>query len=653
MKKKLLLLTGLLLGCMAQAAPLTLLSPDGKLKVELTVGNRITYSVYADGHPIMADNTLGLTVDGRQLDNGARLQSAKQGSVNSTVRPAIATNSATTSNRYNYLLVKMQGHWAMEWRAYDNGVAYRLVLNRKGEVAVNDETLDIGLPTGCTVHAQKADGLYTAYEEPYSHFGPSELKPADGMLNLPLLWEAGGGYKVLLSEADQWDYPGFFVRSNGQGGLKAEFPAYPKELSPVGDRHFNIVSTRNYIARTAGRRSLPWRYFVITKDDDRLVFNGMAERLGAVCKLKDCSWIKPGQVSWDWLSGRRFEGVDFRCGVNNETYKYFIDFAARHHVPYIILDEGWARNTQNPYETVEGINLPELIAYGRQRGVGLILWMTWLCTEKHPDVFERFGKMGVAGFKIDFMNRTDQQMVNYYERTVQAAARHHLLIDFHGAYKPAGLEKRYPNLLSYEGVRGQEQGNGCTPANSVWLPFIRNAVGPMDFTPGILTCAQPENAHSTAEMPMSIGTRAYQLALYVVFQSGIQMLSDNPQVYDALPECTDFITAVPVTWDESRVLASQLGQYIVVARRKGSRWYIGAMTNGQPRNITVNLDFLQRSGRLTAFEDGLNADQMARDCRRTVRNVDNSTQLELKLARNGGWAGVISPLQPTQRGGEN
>lgn len=387
--------------------------------------------------------------------------------------------------------------------------------------------------------------------------------------------------------------------------------------------------------------------FVISSDDKDIVRNEMAYNLSSPCELEDYSWVKPGQVSWEWWNGATPYGpdVNFVSGFNMDTYKYFIDFAAKYHIPYILMDEGWALDTRDPYTPNPKVNVHEIIRYGKEKGVGVLLWLTWLTVENHFDVFKTFSDWGVAGIKIDFMDRSDQWMVNYYERVAKEAAKYHLLIDFHGAFKPAGLEYRYPNILSYEGVRGMEQMGGCYPDNSLYLPFMRNAVGAMDYTPGAMISMQPEVYRSERPNSASIGTRAYQLALYVVFESGVQMLADNPTLYYRNPDCTEFITKVPVTWDEIKVLDAKIGEYVVLARRKGDKWFIGAICNGKEktRTFTLSFDFLDKhkTYRMISFEDGINADRQAMDYRRKEREVGSSDKLDITLVRNGGWAAVL------------
>jgi alpha-glucosidase len=409
-----------------------------------------------------------------------------------------------------------------------------------------------------------------------------------------------------------------------------------------------VLLRERYIAATSGTRTFPWRYFVITSDDAGLIENTMTCRLSQDSKLDDVSWILPGQASWEWWNGAVPYGadVDFKAGLNVETYKYFMDFAAKYGIEYIVMDEGWAKDNMDAFTPNPDCDLHEIIAHGKKVGVGVILWLTWRCVEANPGLFAQFEKWGVKGVKIDFMDRSDQWMVNFYERTVREAAKHHIFVDYHGAFKPAGLEYMYPNLLSYEGVVGMEQMGNCKPENSIYLPFIRNAVGAMEYTPGAMFSMQPDNYAARRPNSGSIGTRAYQMALFVVFESGLQMLADNPTLYYNNDECTQFIASVPVLWDDTKVLSAKLGDHVVVAKRSGEQWFIGGMTAERkaPLELDVKLDFLPEgaSFTLTSFEDGVNADRQAMHYVKRVQTVRRGDVVKLRMVRNGGYAACIS-----------
>ena len=618
-------------------------SPNGELNISVDVKDKIYYSVSYGNDLLLKDCYLNLQLENETLGNNPKLRSTKKGVIDESVKREIPLKNAVVKNHCNTLRMNFAGNYAVEFRVFDNGVAYRFITDKKGDNIVMGEDFVLNFPANYKAHLSQPNGFKTSYEYPYTHVNSEEYKATDRMSYLPILLETDKPYKILISEADLHDYPCMFLKSTGRNGMQSLFPKVPLEFGEDGDRSLKILKEADYIAKKAGKRSFPWRFMVITKEDKQLLENEMVYNLSTPCVLEDYSWIKPGQVSWEWWHDARLYGVDFRSGYNMDSYKYYIDFASKFGIPYIIMDEGWAKSTRDPYTPNPTINLAELIQYGKERNVKIVLWLTWLAVENNFDLFKTFADWGVAGVKIDFMDRSDQWMVNYYERVAKEAAKHKLFVDFHGSFKPAGLERKYPNVLSYEGVLGMEQGGNCRPANSIYLPFMRNAVGPMDFTPGSMLSAQPEDNRSTRANAMGSGTRAYQMALFVVFESGLQMLADNPVYYYRERPCTEFISSVPVTWDETKVLYAKVGEAVVVARRKGDKWFIGGITNNEGRTINLDLSFLPagQSFTLTSFEDGINADRQAMDYKQRESKVNNATQLTIKMVRNGGWAGVI------------
>lgn len=563
------------------------------------------------------------------------------------MKPVVPLKFSSVKNEYNELLLSFKGGYSVEFRAYNDGVAYRFVTNKKGEVDVMNEAFAINFPDNYLLHLQQPGGFKTAYEEPYTHVESKEWKQSDKMSVLPVLIDTRKQYKILISESDLSDYPCMFLRGNDENGLTSAFPKQPLEFGEDGDRSLKLVKMADYIAQTTGKRSFPWRYFVISKEDGQLVENTMTYKLATKNQLEDVSWIKPGQVSWEWWNDASPYGpdVNFVSGYNLDTYKYYIDFAAKFGISYILMDEGWAASTYDPYTPNPKVDVHELIRYGKEKNVGIVLWLTWLSVENNFDLFKTFHEWGVKGVKMDFMDRSDQWMVNFYERIAKEAAKYNLFVDFHGSFKPAGLEYKYPNVLSYEGVRGMEQMGGCYPDNSIYYPFMRNAVGPMDYTPGAMISMQPEVYSARRPNSGSIGTRAYQLALFVIFESGLQMLADNPTMYYRNEDCTRFITNVPVTWDETRAIESKVGEYVIVAKRKGNKWYIGGMTNNKEKERTfeLSLDFLtkDKSYKMTSFEDGINAGRQAMDYRMKEAAVSHGDKIKIKMARNGGFAAII------------
>ena len=624
-----------------------LASPSGNIRISVELTDQIQYDVTQGNQTLMDNCVIGLETANHQLGIHPKLNKVVRQNVNEELTPIVPLKFSTITNRYNQLLLKFKGGYSVEFRAFDDGFAYRFLTDLKGEQEIMNEILRLNFVDDCLLHLQQPDGFKTSYEEEYRHQTSSEWKNSNRMALLPLLASTPKGDKILMSETNLTDYPAMFLKNDGQGGITAVFPRLPLEFGEDGDRSLKILKEANCIARTAGKRSYPWRYFVITDDDRKLIENTLSYRLAEKNVIENTSWIKPGLASWEWWNGATPYGpdVDFKAGCNLDTYKYFIDFASHYGVEYIVMDEGWAMNTRNPYKPNPSVYIHELIRYGKEKTVGIVLWLTWLTVENHFDLFETFEKWGVKGVKIDFMDRSDQWMVNFYERVAHEAAKHHLFVDFHGAFKPAGLEYKYPNVLSYEGVRGMEQMGGCRPDNSVYFPFIRNAVGAMDYTPGAMLSMQPEVYHSECPNSASIGTRAYQMALFVLFETGLQMMADNPTLYYRNDECTRFITQVPQTWDETIALEAKAGEYAIVAKRKGEQWYIGGMTNNRERErvFNISLDFLQEGKNylMTSFEDGINADHQAMDYRKQEQSLKKGNHITVRLARNGGFAAVI------------
>lgn len=622
-------------------------SPDGNIQVSVSISDKIYYDVTYQQDTLLKQCNLQMELSNQKLGDAPKLAGVNKKNIDESLKPIVPLKYSTVANKYNQLLMKFKGDYSVEFRAFNDGIAYRFITNKKGMVEVNNETFQVNFPDSYLLHVQQPGGFKTAYEEEYKHIESKDWKTSDQMALLPILIDTHKDYKILISESDLTDYPALFLKSNGNNGMFSVFPKVPLEFGDDGDRSLKILKEADYIAKTNGKRSFPWRYFVISKEDGEIVENTMTYKLAEKNKLEDTSWIKPGLASWEWWNGATPYGpdVNFVSGYNLNTYKYFIDFAAKYGISYIIMDEGWAKSTRDPYTPNPDVDVHEIIRYGKEKNVGIVLWLTWLTVEKNFELFETFEKWGVKGLKIDFMDRSDQWMVDYYERVAKEAAKHHLFVDFHGSFKPAGLEYKYPNVLSYEGVRGMEQMGGCRPDNSVYLPFMRNAVGPMDYTPGAMLSMQPEIYRSERPNSASIGTRAYQMALFVIFESGIQMMADNPTLYYRNDECTKFMTQVPQTWDETIALKAKVGEYVIVAKRKGEKWYIGGMTNNQKqqREFELNLDFLKdgKNYRMTSFEDGVNANRQAMDYRKKERDFKKGDKVTVRLARNGGFAAVI------------
>ncbi len=456
---------------------------------------------------------------------------------------------------------------------------------------------------------------------------------------------------AVITEADLRDYPGMYLKHTSGNSMVGHFAPLPKKWEQGGHNNLQYVvkDRENYIAKTAGTRAFPWRVIAIAEQDKELVDNDLVYLLAEPSKVADISWIKPGKVAWDWWNFWNIWGVDFVAGINNDTYKYFIDFAAKFGIEYVILDEGWAVNGEaDLFQVIREIDLPMLVKYGESKGVGIVLWAGYAAMDQEMErVCKHYSEMGVKGFKVDFMDRDDQIVVNFYERMAATAAKYHLFIDFHGAYKPTGLSRTYPNVLNYEGVFGLEQ---CKWVGSdvdmvtyeVTIPFIRMLAGPMDFTQGAMRNAAKWCYHPSWNEPMSQGTRCRQLAEYVVFDAPFAMLCDAPSAYLEEPECTEFIANVPTVWDETRILDGQVGDFVISAKRKGDTWYIGALTDWERRTFEIDLKALGiTSGTVTMFIDGPNSHRKGIDYQKKTMVVPADGKLKVELAPGGGAAIVV------------
>ncbi len=450
-----LLCTGIAVQVRAQKT-IDIASPNGQIKIAITLGDKIYYTVSDNNTDLLTRNYLALNLRTGKLGENPKLTNTKKTKGDEIIKPYMPVKFSTVRSVYNDLLLTFKGDYAVEFRAYDDGVAYRFITTKKGDVEVLNEDFAINFPEDYLLNLQQANGFKTSYEEAYSHISSAGWKAEDKMSTLPVLIDTKKQYKILISESDLSDYPGMFLKGNGENGATGTFAKTPLEFGPQGDRSQRILKEADYIAKTKGTRNFPWRYFVITSNDKQILENTMTLKLAPKSVIGDPTWVKPGQASWEWWNDAAPYGpdVNFVSGYNLDTYKYYIDFASKYGVKYIVMDEGWAKSTTDPYTPNPKVDVKELIRYGKEKNVGIILWLTWLTVHNNMDLFKTFHEWGIKGVKIDFMDRSDQWMVNYYEDVVKEAAKHEIFVDFHGAFKPSGLEYKYPNLVSYEGVRG-------------------------------------------------------------------------------------------------------------------------------------------------------------------------------------------------------
>jgi len=621
-------------------------SPDGRIEVRIRTADRIKYDVVLNGKALLQDADLSINIDHKTLGVNPKVTAHKERSTNQVLEPAVRQKFARIRENYNELRLEMEGGYAVVFRAYNEGAAYRLeTYLSQNEVKVYGEDANFNFAESHTVYYPLEESLFSHNERKWVPQAMNHIAPT-AIASLPAIVDIDG-VKVAIAESDVEDYPGLWLRGTSGNGLAAIFEPYPLEEKLERDRDYKVVEAADYIAVTKGTRTYPWRLVGIVERDADLITNPLVWLLEKPSQVQDTSWIKPGKVAWDWWNANNVYGVDFKSGVNTETYKYYIDFASKYGIPYIILDEGWYK-LGNVMEVVPEINMPELTAYAKQKNVGVILWVVWkTLNDQLEPAMNQFSQWGVKGIKVDFMQRNDQLLMKFYHNLSREAAKRKMLVDFHGAQKPASLTRTWPNLISTEGVRGLEWSKWSAetdPPHTTTLPFTRMFLGPMDFTPGAMLNAQKKSFAPVFDRPMSLGTRCHQLAMYVVYESPLQMLSDTPSNYLREPESMVFLKAVPTEWEDSLALDGKIGEYVIVARRSGHDWYVGAMTNWTPRELDLDLSFLP-AGNFTmeAYQDGANADRYGSDYKLASSRVSKATKLKLKLAPGGGWAARIHP----------
>lgn len=646
-------------------------SPDGNLTITLSLqakpqpylpGERAYYRVTYKGGAVLNDSPLGLDFLGASpLDQDFEVVSTDRKSNNSTWENTFGARR-TVPDHYNEMTVSLREKMApgrrvdLVFRAYDEGVAFRYVLPKQdalGEFTLAAENTGFYFAgAGSYAFALNMGRFNTQNEGEYLRTSLRDIKPTS-VINLPLLVEMpGGGPWVALLEADLTDYAGMYV-----GGVPGIANALTARLSTPPDRRAEqaVVGTTP--------KATPWRIVMVAPTPGRLIeTNYLVLDLSAPCVLTDTSWIKPGKAAWDWWSGSYATGVKFKPGMNTATMKHYIDFAAAHRLQYMLVDAGWA--PEPPGERLEDIlhfiheaNIPDIIAYGKRKGVGVLLWVEWRALDAHMDeAMALYEKWGAAGIKVDYMNRDDQEMVNYYEKVVRKAAEHHLTVDFHGAYKGTGLRRSYPNLLTREGVMGMEYNKWTervTPEHDVTIPFTRMLAGPMDFTPGAMRNTARGKFKALDVAPMSQGTRAHQLAMYVVYESPLVMVSDYPEAYEGQAG-VEFIEKVPTVWDETKVLGGEPAKFVAVARRSGDSWYVGAMTNWDARDLEVPLSFLGAGVEAGAgtgeweakiFADGPAAETDGTNLSVSAVRIPAGKKMTLHLAPGGGAAVILTPAK--------
>ena len=625
-------------------------SPDGTLKVEISAGNELAYQVMHGNDTILSHSNIGLV-----LENGTIV--GKTPRITGERRRKIKDNIESPFYRFkefvatgNELDLKLKGGFGIIFRAYNEGVAYRFYTTQSSDIIIKEEQAEFNFKEDYTAYLPYTTNdkktMAMAYQNVYDITPLSKAQPK--LAFLPVTVDCGS-VKLTLLESDLEAYPGMFVQSQqGKYGLKGVFAPYPAKTDfyPWRKQEY-VTETTDFISRSRGSRSYPWRVLAITEKDTDMPVNNLVYALASPNRIGDTSWIKTGKVAWDWWNDWNLKGVPFKAGINMDTYKYYIDFASRNGLEFIVLDEGWYDPKSGDMLTViPELDLTELIAYGKSKGVEIVLWTVFNVLDSQLEAAcKKYADMGIKGFKVDFLDRDDQTAVEMVYRIAEMTARYKLTLDLHGIYKPTGINRTYPHIINFESVFGMEEVKWTDiknnmPLYDVTFPYIRMMAGPVDYTPGAMRNATKADWRAMYYTPASMGTRCHQLAAYIVHDSPFTMLCDAPTNYLNEQECVDFIASLPVEVDSTFIASGELGKYIVTVRKKDVNWYIGGMTNWDERDVQLDFSFLPEGVSYTAvlFKDGVNANKQAEDYRKETIRIDKDSRLTLHLASGGGFA---------------
>lgn len=625
-------------------------SPDGTLKMEISAGNELAYQVMHGNDTILSHSNIGLV-----LENGTIV--GKTPRITGERRRKIKDNIESPFYRFkefvatgNELDLKLKGGFGIIFRAYNEGVAYRFYTTQSSDIIIKEEQAEFNFKEDYTAYLPYTTNdkkpMAMAFQNVYDITPLSKAQPK--LAFLPVTVDCGS-VKLTLLESDLEAYPGMFVQSQqGKYGLKGVFAPYPAKTDfyPWRKQEY-VTETTDFISRSRGSRSYPWRVLAITEKDTDMPVNNLVYALASPNRIGDTSWIKTGKVAWDWWNDWNLKGMPFKAGINMDTYKYYIDFASRNGLEFIVLDEGWyAPKSGDMLTVIPELDLPELIAYGKSKGVEIVLWTVFNVLDSQLEAAcKKYADMGIKGFKVDFLDRDDQTAVEMVYRIAEMTARYKLTLDLHGIYKPTGINRIYPHIINFESVFGMEEVKWTDiknnmPLYDVTFPYIRMMAGPVDYTPGAMRNATKADWRAMYYTPASMGTRCHQLAAYIVHDSPFTMLCDAPTNYLNEQECVDFIASLPVEVDSTFIASGELGKYIVTVRKKDVNWYIGGMTNWDERDVQLDFSFLPEGVSYTAvlFKDGVNANKQAEDYRKETIRIDKDSRLTLHLASGGGFA---------------
>jgi alpha-glucosidase len=640
----------------------TLSSPSSRNSVQVEVANHVTIEIFHQKTSILRVTDVSLQLEDGQTSNASRAAvRTKQTSHDSRFKPAFYAKRQSIRDNYNQLEVQLGPAFSLVLRAYDDGIAYRWRTHLSAQIKLRTETGNFSFPPGSNAYLsivdcqqemkRGGDCYHSSFERTYSVIPLTQFSK-DQLAFLPVLIAPLNGPKVLLTESDLIDYPGMWLRgAPAATGFAPDFARFPLKEKITGEAFPQRVVTEraSYLAETRGTREFPWRVLVIAEDDGDLIESDIVYRLAGETSPGDWSWLKPGKSQSEWLHNNHLYSVRFRAGYNTETYKFYVDFAKRFGLGYAFLDAGWSA-VPDLFKLTPAMDLPEIARYATQQDVGLVLWTSSLAMETQMEpALDRFAEWGVDGIMVDFMDRDDQKMVNFYERVLREAAKRRIFVNFHGTFKPTGLERRYPNAITREGVMASEYykwSADLTPEHEVTVPFIRMVAGALDYEPGHMKNAQKDQFRPIDSAPMTMGTRMHQVAMYVIYESPYAKMGGNVSDYLREPEITQFMASIPGLWKETRVLDAKLADYVVILREaQDGTFYVGVLTDWSPRDLEIATNFLPEGKyRAEIYADGINADQYGIDYTRTVRDVTTADKLKIKLAPGGGWVAKFSPV---------
>lgn len=623
-------------------------SPDKTLEAIIKISDKIGFHVEFDGEEILNISELSLKLkSGEIIGNNPKIKTAKTKTSTSEIFP-INYKRNKIVDHHNQLTIKFRDNYSLEIKAYNDGIAYRFITTRKKDFIVLDEPIKIEFKNDYKSWLAYSRGeenkLSSSFQSEYHETTISEAKKGEFAF-LPILVDLGNNKKLCFTEVNLDSYPGMFLKSVGKKSLSSTYANYPKtEEQNCIRQQLMVKEYDNFMAKVTGHKKFPWRVFGLSKKDVDIVNSDLVYKLATPSELDDFSWVKPGKIAWDWWSDWNISGVDCEAGVNTETYKYYIDFAAENKLEYVVLDEGWSPPSEgNIFKIAPEIDLDEIVSYGNKKGVSIILWAVWnVVNDSAEKACKFYASKGIKGFKIDFIDRNDQKAVEFTSSFAKTASKYKLVVDYHGMFQPAGLQRTFPNILNFEGVYGLEEvkwSNPNMPKYNATLPFIRMFAGPVDYTPGTFHNATKENFRAIYSSPMGQGTRSNQMALFIIQDAPLVALADSPTIYKKEQECTSFIASIPTTWDESITIDGKVGDYIVTARKKDNNWFVAGITNWDARNLEINLDFLTEGNyKALIFKDGINAGKIATDYKVEEKIISRKDKLMLDLASGGGFA---------------